>query len=113
YGLPLRLAEGPRALDISPAWWAHVGASVALSWLAEQDMSAIAEHCVGLANRLRAALDMPPGDSAIVSVSQPDAAARLAGAGVRAAGRQGKARLGLHLYMTVEDVDLAVRALRD
>ncbi|MHA6800792.1 aminotransferase class V-fold PLP-dependent enzyme [Bounagaea algeriensis] len=112
YGLPLRLAAGARGLDLSPVWLAHVGASAAMSWLAEQDLAAIAEHCIGLANRLRTALDMPPGDAAIVSVPRSDAGQRLEGAGVRAAVRRGGARLAFHLYNTEEDVDLAARALR-
>ncbi|GAB2756382.1 aminotransferase class V-fold PLP-dependent enzyme [Salinifilum aidingensis] len=112
YGLPLRLAAGARGLDLSPVWLAHVGAGAALSWLAGQDRTAVAEHCVGLANRLRSALEMPPGDSAIVSVRRPDAGRRLEEAGVRASVRQGGARLAFHLYNTAEDVDLAARALR-
>lgn len=112
YGLPLRLATGARALDLSPAWLAHVGAAVALGWLAELDMADVARHCVGLADEFRAALDLPPAGSAIVAVDSPDAVAKITAAGVRASARAGKARLAFHLYNNREDVDLAVRALR-
>jgi selenocysteine lyase/cysteine desulfurase len=66
-----------------------------------------------MANRLRAGLDLPPGDSAIVSVSgQPaDAAERLQAAGVMAAGRGGALRLSCHLYTTERDVDRALAVL--
>jgi selenocysteine lyase/cysteine desulfurase len=111
YGLPLRLAPGARALDLSPAWLAHVGAAVALSWLAELDMADVTRHCVGLADEFRAALDLPPAGSAIVAVDRPDAVAKITAAGVRASARAGKARLAFHLYNNREDVDLALRAL--
>jgi selenocysteine lyase/cysteine desulfurase len=54
---------------------------------------------------------MPPGDSAIVSVTRPGAAERLAAAGIRASVRNGAARLAFHLYTTEADVDAAVAAL--
>jgi selenocysteine lyase/cysteine desulfurase len=111
YGLPLRLAAGARALDTSPAWFSHVGAAVALPYLAGLDRAAVQAHCVGLADRFRAGVGMPPGGSAIVAVRQPDALARLQAAGVVAAGRAGAARLAFHLYNTDDDVDLALGAL--
>ena len=66
---------------------------------------------MGLANRFRAGLGLPPGDSAIVSTDIPDAEARLAAAGVRAAVRDGRLRASLHLYTVEADVDRAVEAL--
>lgn len=111
YDLPLRLADSARRLDLSPVWLSHVGAAVALPWLAGLDRAAVRAHCVGLADRLRAGLDLPPGDSAIVAVDRPDAAARLAGAGVRTAVRAGRVRLSCHLYNTDDDVDRALAAL--
>jgi selenocysteine lyase/cysteine desulfurase len=111
YGLPLRLAAGARALDTSPAWFSHIGAAVALPYLAGLDRAAVQAHCVGLADRFRAGVGMPPGGSAIVAVRQPDALARLRAAGVVAAGRAGAARLAFHLYNTDDDVDLALGAL--
>jgi selenocysteine lyase/cysteine desulfurase len=66
-----------------------------------------------MANRLRAGLGLPPGDSAIVSVTgQPaDAAERLQAAGVMAAGRGGALRLSCHLYTTEQDVERALAVL--
>jgi selenocysteine lyase/cysteine desulfurase len=111
YGLPLRLADDARALDASPAWYCHVGAAVALPWLAGLDRAAVRAHCVGLADAFCAGLGLPPAGSAIVSVRHPDAMARLTAAGVTASARAGAARLAFHLYNTEADVNPAVAAL--
>lgn len=111
YGLPLRLADDARAYDTSPAWYCHVGAAVALPWLAALPRAAVHEHCVGLADAFCAALGLPPAGSAIVSVPEPDALARLTAAGVTASARAGATRLAFHLYNTEEDVALAAGAL--
>ena len=68
-------------------------------------------HDVGLANRLRAGLGLPPGDSAIVRVEAPGAPERLAAAGIQASTRAGAARLAFHLHNTEADADLALEAL--
>lgn len=109
YGLPLRLAGSARRLDLSPTWFAHVGAAVALPWLASLDLAAVRGHNVGLANRFLERLGRPPGDSAIVSVDAD--AERLAAAGVRHSVRAGRVRVSFCLSNTADDVDLAVRAL--
>ncbi|MCP2169623.1 aminotransferase class V-fold PLP-dependent enzyme [Goodfellowiella coeruleoviolacea] len=112
YGLPLRLAGQARGFDLSPAWFSHVGAAVAVPWLAALDLAAVRAHCVGLADALLAGLDRPPAGSAIVSLDLPaDAADRLAAAGVRSSVRAGRTRLAFHLYNTEEDVDLVLAAL--
>ncbi|MHA6793312.1 aminotransferase class V-fold PLP-dependent enzyme [Pseudonocardia bannensis] len=111
YGLPPRLAPGGRGLDTSPAWLCHVGAAAALPWLAGLDREAVRAHCVGLADAFRAGLGMEPAGSAIVTVHQPDAAGRLADAGVVASGRGGGVRLSFHLYNTDADVQRALDAL--
>jgi selenocysteine lyase/cysteine desulfurase len=112
YGLPLRPAPGPRGLDLSPVWLAHVGAAVSVPWLAGLDRAAVHAHCVGLADAFRAELGMPPGGSAIVSVRRPDAVRRLTEAGLAVSSRAGAARLAFALYNTGADVELALRALR-
>lgn len=111
YGLPLRLADGARGLDLSPVWHAQAGAAVALAYLNSLDLDTVREHCVGLADLLLDRLGLPPRGSAIVSIAAEGAAQRLADAGVRASVRAGRARVGFHLYNTVDDVDLVVRAL--
>ncbi len=111
YGLPLRLAADARAYDASPAWYCHVGAAVALPWIAGLDRAAVHAHCVGLADAFRARLGMEPAGSAIVAVTRPGAAERLAAAGVVASVRAGAARLAFHLYNTASDVDQAADAL--
>lgn len=111
YGLPPKLAADARRLDASPAWFSHVGAAVALPWLASLGIEVVRAHCVGLANWLRVGLDLPPGDSAIVALDHPDAARRLAEAGVSVSTRRGAARLAFHLYNTEVDVERALTAL--
>lgn len=112
YGPPMRLATDARQFDISPAWFCFVGAAPALELVLEIGVDAIHEHNLRLANRFRAGLGLPPGDSAIVTVDVPDAANRLAAAGIRAAVRAGRVRASFHLYTTEHDVDLALSALR-
>lgn len=111
YGAPLRLATSARRFDISPAWFSWVGTAPALELVAAIGVTAIHEHNVTLANRFLTGLNRPPGDSAIVTVDVPDAAARLARAGVRAAVRAGRVRASFHVYSTQSDVDLALNAL--
>jgi selenocysteine lyase/cysteine desulfurase len=111
YGLPLRLAPDARRLDLSPVWHAHVGAAVALPWVASLDLAAVRAHCTGLADALLDRLGRPPRGSAIVALDLPDAGPRLAEAGVRVSTRAGRTRLSFHLYNTMADVDLAARAL--
>ena len=111
YGPPLRLARGARRLDTSPAWFSWVGAAPALEVLEAIGVEAIHEHDVALANRFRAGLALPPGDSAIVKVDVPEAQARLARAGIQAAVRAGSLRASFHVYNTEEDVDAALDAL--
>lgn len=111
YGLPLRLASDARRFDVSPAWFPVVGAAASLRWLSGLDHAAITEHCVGLAGQVRARLDLPPAESAIVSIPIEHAAATLKEAGIRAAVRQGAARVAFHLYNTQEDVDRLLESL--
>lgn len=109
YGMPLRLAEGARRLDLSPVWLAHVGAAVSLPYLNSLDLEAVRAHCTGLADSLLIALGHQPRGSAIVSLeADPDA---LRDAGVVASARAGRARVGFHLYNTEEDVARVAEAV--
>jgi selenocysteine lyase/cysteine desulfurase len=111
YGLPLRLATDARRFDISPTWFSALGAGLTLPWLASLDRAAVERHTLGLANRLRAELELPAQDSAIVSLPIAGAADKLAAAGVRASVRAGAVRVGFHLYNTDDDVDLLLDVL--
>jgi selenocysteine lyase/cysteine desulfurase len=111
YGGPLRLAATARRLDVSPAWLSWVGTVPSLELLAEVGIEAIHAHDLALANRVREGLGMRPGDSAIVCVTAPGAAERLAAAGIRASTRAGAARLSFHLHNTPADADRALEAL--
>jgi selenocysteine lyase/cysteine desulfurase len=113
FGPPLRLAASARRLDVSPAWFSWVATAPALKLLLDVGVDAIHAHDVGLANRLRAALDLPPSNSAIVSVELPGAAEKLEAAGIVAAVRGGRLRTSWHLYNTVADVDALLDVVFD
>ncbi len=83
----------------------------ALALIEQIGVEAIHAHNVALANRFRAGLDLPAGQSAIVSAAVPDADRRLAAAGIRAATRAGSLRVSFHVYSTDDDVDNALNAL--
>lgn len=111
YGLPLRLADTARRFDASPAWFGVLGAGLSLSWLASLDRVAVESHTVGLANRLRSELQLPPSNSAIVSIGVADAAEKVESAGIRASIRAGAVRVGFHLYNTEADLHRLLDAL--
>jgi selenocysteine lyase/cysteine desulfurase len=113
YGPPLRLARTARRLDTSPAWFSWVGTAPALEVIEEIGVEEIHAHDVALANRFRAGLGLPAGDSAIVSLSVPGAAERLARAEIRAAVRADSLRVSFHVYNTEADVDAALDALSE
>ena len=111
YGTPVRLATAARRLDTSPAWFSWVGAAPTLGLLNEIGIETIHAHNVSLANRFRAGLAMPAGDSAIVAADLPGAEERLERAGIRASVREGSLRASFHAYTTEADVDAALDAL--
>jgi selenocysteine lyase/cysteine desulfurase len=111
FGPPLRLPDTARRFDTSPAWFSWVGTEPALQLLNEIGVKTIHEHDLRLANRFRAGLGLPAGDSAIVTSDVPDATEKLARAGIMAAARSGRLRASFHLYNTEADVDTALSAL--
>jgi selenocysteine lyase/cysteine desulfurase len=113
YGPPLRLARDARRFDVSPGWFDWVAASTSLDVVESIGVATIHDHDVALANRFRAGLGLPPGDSAIVSVDRAGAAERLERVGIRAATRAGSLRASFHAYTTESDVDAALDALVD
>ncbi|WP_344594150.1 aminotransferase class V-fold PLP-dependent enzyme [Actinomadura vinacea] len=112
YGAPLRLAGDARRLDLSPAWQSWVGQVPALELLARVGVAAVHAHDLALANRFRAGLGLPPGDSAIVSVPVAEGTAELLAAHeVIAAVRAGRLRCAFHLSTSEQDVDRALELL--
>ena len=105
YGPPLRLASDARRFDVSPAWFPWIATAPTLELLLETGIDSIHEHNLRLANRFRAGLGLPPGDSAIVSAELPEAEERLRGSRVMAAARAGLLRTSWHIYNTDEDVE--------
>jgi selenocysteine lyase/cysteine desulfurase len=111
FGPPLRLASDARRLDTSPAWFCWAGTQPAIELVNRIGIEAIHAHDLALANRFRAGLGLPPGDSAIVTADVPGGRAALEAAGIVAAERGGRLRASWHLYNTEEDVDAALDAL--
>ena len=112
YGSPLRLASDARAFDVSPAWHAWAGQATSLQLLAEVGVPTLHAHAVGLANRFRAAVGLPAGDSAIVSAAASDQVPGiLAERGIAAASRTGRLRLAFHVSTRTSEVDRAAEHL--
>jgi selenocysteine lyase/cysteine desulfurase len=111
YGGPLRLAESARRFDTSPAWFSWVGTAPALELVNRIGVTAIHEHDVRLANRFRAGLGLPPGDSAIVTSDLAGADEAFVRAGILSSTRAGRLRAAFHVYNTDADVDAALTAL--
>lgn len=105
YGTELLLRPDARRFDLSPTWFAHVGAAVALPWVASLDLVAVRAHCVNLTDHLLTGLGLAPNGSAIVSVDVPHIP------GVVSSVRAGRTRFACHLYNTIEDVDRVLKAL--
>jgi selenocysteine lyase/cysteine desulfurase len=125
YGPPYAPRPGAQSLDQSPAWLSWVGAEGGLRSILDFRHTDEAARILSYTERLRAGLvelgytaqetDLP---SPIVSVAADDPGElvkNLAAAGVRAAHRNGRVRLGFHTYNTSTDVDtvLAVLARQD
>jgi selenocysteine lyase/cysteine desulfurase len=114
YGGSLRLATDARRFDVSPAWHSWVAQAPALDLLTGVGVPALHAHAVGLANRFRATVGVPAGDSAIVSLAaEQDIGPRLDRAGVVGSVRAGRLRLAFHINNSVDDADQAAEALAD
>ena len=112
YGLPLRLASDARRLDVSPAWQVWVATEASLDLLVNVGTGQLHQHALGLANRFRAGVGLPAGESAIVSLAaDEEVPALLARHRIAAAGRAGRLRLSFHLSNDGADPDVAARAL--
>ncbi len=89
-----------------------MGTAPALRLIEEIGVDAIGAHDVGLANTLCAALELPPANSAIVSIAVDPGFDERRLDGLATAHRAGRLRVGFHLYNTEEDVARTVEALR-
>jgi len=96
----------PAAGDSKPAL-------AALELIASIGVARVHDHDVALANRLRAGLELAPGNSAIVSLrADARAGERLRAAGVTVSTRAGRIRISPHLHNGEADIDRALDALR-
>jgi selenocysteine lyase/cysteine desulfurase len=112
YGGPLRLAADARRFDVSPVWHSWVAQEHALDLLTSIGPTVLHAHALGLANRFRAAVGLPAGDSAIVSLAaDPSTPRHLEQAGVIGSVRAGRLRLAFHVNNTTLDADRAADAV--
>jgi selenocysteine lyase/cysteine desulfurase len=106
----MQLAANARRLDTSPAWFSWVAAVPALQLIERVGVERIHAHDVGLANRFREGLGIPPGDSAIVTAEAGNVE-RLESAGIIAPVRAGRLRTSWHAYNSEADVDRVLDVL--
>jgi len=112
YGVDAQLANGTRRFDSAPNLISMIGAAQSIDAITAIGVDNIGKHNIDLANRLRMGLDMPPGNSAIVTLPIPGAAKHLAGAGIVATEWRGILRLSFHLHNSESDVARTLAALR-
>ncbi|CAL4859421.1 aminotransferase class V-fold PLP-dependent enzyme [Microbacterium sp. MM2322] len=115
YGTDAALAASARRFDVSPAWQAFVGAEPALALFAAADPDALHREVTGMAAALRERLGLPQPERAtpIVTWRDEDGAdiARLRAAGIVASSRAGNARVALHVFNDLRDVEDIAGAL--
>lgn len=106
YGLPLRLAEGARRLDVSPAWHSWVGTRSSLELLTEVGSPALQAHALEVEAAFARAAGLKPGGSGIRALeADPAVAGLLREHHIVAAERAGRLRLSFHLNNTVEEAE--------
>lgn len=112
YDGPLRQATDARRFDLAPTWPAWLGQRATFDLIESIGIDAIHRHNVALANRLRAGLGLPDGNSAVVAIEiDPAVTERLNAAKVIGSMRAGKLRLSCHLYNTEDEIDHTLNAL--
>lgn len=113
YGLPLRLATDARRFDVSPGWFAWVGTTSSLEFLADVGSAACHTHAVELEAAFAREAGLEPSGSAIRSLrADPSVAGILEDAGVVASVRAGRLRLSFHVNNTREEAERVGMLLR-
>ncbi len=113
YGLPLRLADGARAFDVSPAWFGWVGTAASLDFLAGLGSEALHAHALEVGAAFCTAADLPDPTSAILALTADDDVPEvLAAHRVVAAQRAGRLRVSFGPHNSPDEVAALGRALR-
>lgn len=113
YGLPLRLADDARRLDVSPAWFCWMGTQTSLAFLERVGAAALHEHALSLEAAFAEAAGLAPSGSAIRSVTADDAVPGLMQEhDAVASWRAGRLRLAFHVNNTREEAEELGRLLR-
>jgi selenocysteine lyase/cysteine desulfurase len=116
YGPVMRLAEGSRRMDVSLAWFAWVGASVALGEALNGPLTgpgSLAQSREFMED-LSAQIGLPAPDSQILTIPMADpltARGVLRDAGIAVSARRDSLRVSVHRYNNREDIDALARAL--
>jgi len=113
YGTPLRLAQGTRRLDVSPAWFSWVGALASMLFLEEVGVAALHEHALAVEAAFAVAAGLDPTGQGIRAL---DADGSVAGILERervvAATRAGRLRVSFHVHNTVAEAERLGAVLR-
>ena len=113
YGLPLRLADDARRLDVSPAWFSWVGTHASMRFLTDVGVDVLHRHALEAQTAFARAAGLEPVPSAIVSLDADDSVPwLLADAGATASVRAGRLRLSFHVNNTVAEAEELGRLLR-
>ena len=99
-----------RRFDVVPNFIAIAAATASLNLLADIGVERIEEHNLRLVRLFGEALDLPPHNSAIISV-EAGSVTSISG-DLSATVRSGRARFSFHLYNDDSDVDRAVAFVR-
>ena len=110
YGPGGEMAPDARRFDVVPNFIAIAAATRSLELLNDIGLARIEAHNLALVHRFCAALDLPPHDSAIISIDGGDLTA-ISG-DLSATVRSGKARFSFHLYNDGDDVEAAAAFIR-
>jgi selenocysteine lyase/cysteine desulfurase len=113
YGTDVVLAPTGRRFDSAPNLISMIALRRSVDEIVKIGVKIIHKHDVDLANQLRAGLDMPASNSAIVTLPRQGAAAKLAQGGVKATEWKGVLRLSFHVYNCADDVTRTLELLRE
>ena len=108
YGTEFDWATGPPKFDMVPNLISMIGAKASIDLISEIGVEKIHAHDVALANRFRAAMQLPPSNSAIAVIPSSGALERLREAGMSATEWRGNLR-GWRFIFTIRKRTLIPR----
>lgn len=115
YGGPLSLAEDAARFNVSLAWLPWIGITQSLPLIVGWRDDGSLEGARSLADRLARDIGLEPTGSSLVCAQVRDMTATraaLEAAHIRASTHAGVVRFSVHVWNTVDDVDLAAATIR-